>query len=237
MPCSPDATQGTAHAGTSARDPSPQAGAETTGVAEDVAAARRAGPTTIDLILDRALDRFSSVGYDGTSVREIAQLVGIKAASLYNHFESKEEILWTIVNKGMHALDTLQEQSPDGARTHADRLRSFVRTHVRFHATYSREARIANLQSYSLDFAHFAQASDFRRRYERLLETIIREGIAAGAFRASDARLASHAILQMGTGVAFWFRPDGQMSVGQLCAAYELFAIRMVGADAAPPTW
>jgi AcrR family transcriptional regulator len=48
--------------------------------------------TTKDLILHTALQLFSERGYDGVSMRDLATKVGIKAASIYNHFSSKEDI-------------------------------------------------------------------------------------------------------------------------------------------------
>jgi AcrR family transcriptional regulator len=48
--------------------------------------------TTKDLIFYTALRLFSERGYDGVSMRDIAAAVGIKAASIYNHFASKEDI-------------------------------------------------------------------------------------------------------------------------------------------------
>lgn len=48
-------------------------------------------------ILEKALDLFSSNGYDSVSVGEIAKAVGIKAPSLYNHFASKQAIFDAIV--------------------------------------------------------------------------------------------------------------------------------------------
>ncbi|MBU5310677.1 TetR/AcrR family transcriptional regulator [Tissierella carlieri] len=48
---------------------------------------------TKDKIIAIAIERFSSQGYDNTSIRKIADIVGIKGSSIYNHFNSKEEIL------------------------------------------------------------------------------------------------------------------------------------------------
>lgn len=48
--------------------------------------------TTKELILSKSLQLFSHRGYEGVSMRDIAAEVGIKAASIYNHFSSKEEI-------------------------------------------------------------------------------------------------------------------------------------------------
>ncbi len=49
--------------------------------------------STRERILDAALDLFLEQGYDGTSLREIAEQLGVTKAALYYHFESKEDIL------------------------------------------------------------------------------------------------------------------------------------------------
>ena len=53
--------------------------------------------TTKERITEEALTLFSEKGYKGTSVKDIADAVGIKDASLYKHFKSKEEIFNAIV--------------------------------------------------------------------------------------------------------------------------------------------
>ena len=54
--------------------------------------------STNDRILDEALALFSENCYDGTSVEQIAEKVGIKAPSLYKHFRGKEDILNAIID-------------------------------------------------------------------------------------------------------------------------------------------
>ncbi len=56
-------------------------------------------------IMEVSLLLFSEKGFKGTSIREIAKMVGIKGASIYNHFKSKEEILKSLFSKyGSHSL-------------------------------------------------------------------------------------------------------------------------------------
>ncbi len=56
-------------------------------------------------IMEASLSLFSEKGFKGTSIREIAKRVGIKGASIYNHFKSKEEILKSLFSKyGSHSL-------------------------------------------------------------------------------------------------------------------------------------
>ena len=54
--------------------------------------------STKDRILEEALTLFAEKGYDGTSVEQIAEKVGIKAPSLYKHFKGKEDILNSIID-------------------------------------------------------------------------------------------------------------------------------------------
>ena len=54
--------------------------------------------TTRDKILNETLTLFSENGFDGTSVEQIAEKVGIKAPSLYNHFKGKEDILNALID-------------------------------------------------------------------------------------------------------------------------------------------
>lgn len=62
--------------------------------------------TTKERIIDEALTLFATKGFKGTSVKNIADAVGIKDASLYKHYKSKQEILDTIVETmGQHIED------------------------------------------------------------------------------------------------------------------------------------
>lgn len=61
--------------------------------------------STKDKIIFESLKLFSSKGYDGVSMREIAAAVGIKGASLYNHFKGKEDIFQAIFDEMIKQYD------------------------------------------------------------------------------------------------------------------------------------
>jgi len=69
-------------------------------------------PSTRDRILEAALELFTEQGFDKTSLRELAERVGVTKAALYYHFQSKEEILSCLVERGHgighHGLDVLR---------------------------------------------------------------------------------------------------------------------------------
>lgn len=60
--------------------------------------------STKELIYKNAVDLFCTHGYANVGMRELAKEVGIKAASIYNHYKSKEEILLDIANKFVESL-------------------------------------------------------------------------------------------------------------------------------------
>lgn len=195
-----------------------------------VGASDRSSAVTAELVRKAALDLFSATGYDGTSMREIAAAVGVKAGSLYSHFPSKEEILWQLVSDATTLLDQVQDEAtaalPEGADART-RLAAFVRTHTRYHAGNSQQALIVNRQIHSLAGDRHSEVLRWRDRYEMRLRAILLAGVASGAFAIPEPRVTSYAILQSGMGVASWFRPDGPLSVTQICDAHEAIAAKM----------
>ncbi len=87
--------------------------------------------TARERIMDVAAASFVSFGYEGTSLRHIADSVGMKAGSLYYHFASKDELLTHILRRGMDVMNDAFDQaestpSADGA----DLVAGHVRAHL-----------------------------------------------------------------------------------------------------------
>jgi len=88
-----------------------------------MALTKRSGPETRAAILDVALELFTSRGYQATSMREIADALGIKKASLYYHFAGKDEIVRSLFDqRGAEAEEMLswiagQPPSPELVKT------------------------------------------------------------------------------------------------------------------------
>ena len=57
-------------------------------------------------ILQAALDLFSVQGYEATSISQLAEAVGIRKASLYSHFASKQEILDSLIRVVLERYET-----------------------------------------------------------------------------------------------------------------------------------
>ncbi|WNM24992.1 TetR/AcrR family transcriptional regulator [Demequina capsici] len=84
-------------------------------------ATRRRGDTR-ERIQSVALERFTDNGYDQTSLREIAEDLGVTKAALYYHFKTKEEILDSLLGQAATEVDALVAWMESEPSTHARRL-------------------------------------------------------------------------------------------------------------------
>lgn len=169
-------------------------------------------------------------GYHGSTMRDIAELAGIRAPSIYNHFATKEALLAYIMELILLALRervvAALEVAPDDP---AQRLATFVREHIQFHVEYAPEAKVADNELSALGEKSRKPILALRDQYESLLRELLQTGVAQGVFDETNIKLASIAILTMCTAVTVWYQPDGPLSTEEIARAYIQFVLRMVG--------
>ena len=107
------------------------------------------------------------------------------------------------------------------------RLRRTVEAHVRYHAAHRSKAYVCNRELSAIELEHRKLIGELRDAYEHGLRGLIEKGCSTGEFSVPSAKLVTFAILEMGVGVSVWFRPDGELSVGQVAYAYTEMALRM----------
>ena len=172
-------------------------------------------------ILERAAEVFDELGYRGASVEELARRVGLRKGSLYHHVRSKEQILGEVLLRGMTLLQGGLPGADDARLAPADKVRAAIHFHLEWFAAephvtgvFLREGRHLPAR---LRGRLRAQVKDFERRWVAL----VREGIAAGAFRPDlDPKVTVYAILGLINSVHRWYRPDGRLSMKRIAEAY-----------------
>lgn len=187
---------------------------------------------TRERILREAAALFRRKGFNGTSMQDLAEVVGVTKSSLYHHFPSKQALLFEILSATVDRETPPLRAIAEAELPARERLRRAVARHVlglirdldnvacfveegRYLAPGFREAYIAK-----------------RDRYERYFRRIIEEGIAAGEFRPVDVRLASLAVLGMCNWVARWYRPDGAYGPEEIAARFaELALVGVAGEE------
>jgi AcrR family transcriptional regulator len=177
-----------------------------------------------------ALELFTRLGYEATTMADIGAAVGIRGPSLYKHVASKQELLVQIMTGTMDALLDAHRAAVVTTADPVERLRRAVDAHVRYHARHRMEAFVGTREIRSLVEPHRAAVLARRAEYEAGFRTLITEGVEAGRFSVASPRLASYAILDLGMGVAVWFREDGELSENAVAWQYTEFALRLLAA-------
>ena len=178
-------------------------------------------------IREAGLELFAERGYHATSMDDIGRYIGVRGPSLYNHLKSKQEILVDIMGTTMEELLAEFERA-NASGTPAERLRRSMEAHVRYHATHPREVHIGNREISSLEQPARDDVVNLRSEYENRWRHLIQEGLDEGDFSIPSPRIAVYAILEMGIGVARWYRPEGSMSLDQISWLYAEMASRIL---------
>lgn len=182
------------------------------------------------VILGEALRLFAEHGYGGSSIRDIAKLVGIQAASVYSHFPSKAHVLAELVRIGHEEHHRrLRGALLDARSDPKEQLMAIVRAHVSAHAEYPMLAVVSNAELHALPAEFAAPSLELRRQSELLLLEVIERGIKLGVFKVPDAQLARSAISAMGLRVAHWYTPELEQTPARVAEVYAEFACRVLG--------
>ena len=182
-----------------------------------------------DDVREAALTLFAERGYHGTKMNDIADVLGIRAPSLYNHIDSKHEILREIIIETMDLVLTDFAVATTGVDDIADRLRRATEVYVSRHAWHRREALIVNRETQSLADPARSVAHSKQDQHARQFQELIEDGLASGHFYVESPQLATFAILEMAVAVARWFREEGPLSAAEVASEYGVFALRIVG--------
>lgn len=155
---------------------------------------------------------FRAQGFHGTSVRDIAEGVGIQGGSLYAHVDSKDDMLWDIVNASANrffsALGPIVESDGEIVR----KIREAIIAHVGVITDDLDAAAV-----YTTEWRHLTgdRREAFARRrdeYETLFRTLVDQGIREGFLAAVDEACGTLFVLSALNYVYIWYRPEGRLS-------------------------
>ena len=170
-----------------------------------------------------AAQLFVQEGFDRTTVRMLAQEMGIKSGSLFHHFKDKQEILAAVIEEGtQNALGIAKaalQSCPDSAEA---RLHAMARAHLE-PLFADRNAHVVALFEWRrLDPAASAHLSHLRDAYEAMWVEVIDDALAEGLIHG-DRFLVSRFILGALNWTVRWYDPNGPRTPDDL--ADELVAM------------
>jgi AcrR family transcriptional regulator len=182
---------------------------------------------------DVASELFHANGYAATSVRDIARALDIQGASLYAHVASKEDLLWSIVDRAATTFEQAVDRALEDTASDdpVERLAAIVEAHVEVVTADPERASV-----FVTEWRHLSpeRRETIRRRrdtYEQRVRDVIADGQAIGAFASVDPALAATFLLTALNGIATWYSPDGRLSADRIADHYVDLALRSLSED------
>jgi len=167
-------------------------------------------------IREAAARLFRDKGYSATSMRDLAQAVELKASSIYNHFNSKEEILRQICfDNARRFLNGLAEVENMQASS-GEKLRALIRNHILIASEDITSVTAFNDEWRHLDEPHLTEFMTIRRDYERRFRAIIEEGIRLGELKPIHPDIATHTIFSSMRWLYDWYKPGKKITTSDL---------------------
>ncbi|GAA3797973.1 TetR/AcrR family transcriptional regulator [Streptomyces chiangmaiensis] len=179
------------------------------------------GPVLRGQILECASRLFYERGFGATSIRDIAEGVGISSSTMYHHFTNKRDVLHAIVSRFMTdfvdaTLPTLCDQS----LSPTERIRRTVRLHIEISDDRRPELLVGNPIRYALDPAQKEQGVKLQTIYHDAVRDTIEEGARTGEFTVENVSITTMAVLDMLNGIREWFSPDGPLTRAEVIDRY-----------------
>lgn len=193
-------------------------------MAAGVEVSANSGSRRREEILSVAADLFARKGFEGTTVRDIAEAAGILSGSLYHHFRSKEQIMEEIFTAYFDEVEErwadVLDDSSDPAEQFAEMLRELV---LAVHRHPGAARMLTN------EWSNFRDISSLTRRWkahEAKGRSLAEAAVSQGTFRSDiDAFYLYSMGMDVVRGFAGWYRPGSRADITQVAHAYVTLVI------------
>lgn len=155
---------------------------------------------------------FREKGYPATSMRDLAEAVGLEAASLYNHIQSKSEILQEIIFQTANDCNLHLDNLVNGAISNNKKIESLIRFHVKMMLNRFDDYCVMINEWIHLPEPYLSTFIKQRRTYVQQMEAIIEKGIREKEMKPVLPYVAMLTILSSVRGLEFWHRSSKNVS-------------------------
>jgi AcrR family transcriptional regulator len=173
---------------------------------------QRKNSTRKETIIETAARLFRERGFSATSMRDLAEQVGVEAASLYNHISSKAEILqelcFKVANKFMSHIDKVDAEDIPAIK----KIEAILRFLIQQMVHHYEEVYVSDREWKHLTDPYLSNIQTQRRAYRQRIASIIEEGIKKNEIKKIDAPTAVLIMLHAVSGIESWHRSKEKIS-------------------------
>jgi AcrR family transcriptional regulator len=169
-----------------------------------------------EMILDVATRLFAEKGFDGTSVRGIAEKAGLSVPGMFHYFPSKEEILREIMigfmDAGYKGLMEIYNSDKDPVK----KLVGICRYYVEYYAGHKDQLTILVTEGKALSPEHSKVFIEKQRIYLQAIKNLFGELAGCGHLKQIHSSVLAFIFFGMVNYTYKWYNPDGEMSPDEL---------------------
>ncbi len=161
------------------------------------------------MVIDTAVKIFHQKGYRAATLDDVAKELGLTKPALYHYVSSKENLLSQIYLQALERFFSYIYEIPSLELSPTEKMRLFIRRHLN-------TVVIDNLAMFSVFFSEenqlpdedFQKIREEKKKFTKVVEEIIQEGMDRGSFRRLSPKLAAYAIIGMCNWLYRWFKHD-----------------------------
>ena len=179
-------------------------------------------------VLRAAAHLFRVNGYEGTTVREIASLVGIQSGSLFHHFKSKEEILFTVMKEVIEYTSTKQNDAIAQVSSYREKLKALIISELYAINGVTCDAMTVLVFEWgALSRAHQHDLLELRTAYENTWVDILQH-LKQETGYVQSAHVWRKFLVGSIAWTVTWFKKDGSLTLEDLAEQLLLMALGQV---------
>jgi AcrR family transcriptional regulator len=164
----------------------------------------------------KAATLFREKGYKAASMRDLAEAVGVEAASLYNHIKSKSELLhelvFSVANKFVLKMDEIESENISSL----EKMEKLLRFHITEMIHNYEEVYVSDREWKHLSDPYLSNYQNQRRVYRKRIAAIIEEGIRNKEIKTIDAPTVVLIFLHAVSGIESWHRSIKKITATEL---------------------
>lgn len=169
-----------------------------------------------DVIVQKAAILFKEKGFKAASMRELAEVVGVEAASLYNHIKSKNELLheicFSVANRYNKKLEELETQEINSL----EKVETLLRFHIEGMVHHFEEVFVSDREWKYLSEPYLSNFQNQRRSYRKRFAAIVEDGIKKKEIKKIDATTSVLIMLHAISGIESWHRSKQKIGGAEL---------------------
>lgn len=169
-----------------------------------------------DVITEKASSLFREKGFSATSMRDIAEAIGVEAPSLYNHIQSKNEILKDVCFRIARLFTDHLREVELSHESNLSKIESIIRFHISMMVDEYENVYISEHEWRHLPEPFLNDFKIKRKTYRSRLAAILQKGIDKNEISQVNPNVAVFTILSAIGGIENWQRSNKKIDAAML---------------------